>query len=43
MSNTDKALQAKKKYEAFTKTHGVQVQHYCDDNGRFIENGMAGK
>jgi hypothetical protein len=36
-SNADETLQAKKSYEAFAKTHGVHIQHYHADNGRFIE------
>jgi hypothetical protein len=36
-SNAIEALEAKKHYEDFARTHGVTIQHYHADNGRFIE------
>ena len=33
----EETLQAKQAFEAFAKTHGVTIQHYHADNGRFVE------
>ncbi|KAG7339612.1 reverse transcriptase RNA-dependent DNA polymerase [Nitzschia inconspicua] len=34
----DETLAAKHSFEAFARTHAIQIQHYHADNGRFAEN-----
>jgi hypothetical protein len=31
-------IQAKQAFESFAASHGVQIRHYHDDNGRFADN-----
>jgi len=35
---SDETIKAKQAFEAFAHTHGVRIQHYHSDNGRFADN-----
>jgi hypothetical protein len=37
-TSAEETIQAKEAYERFASSHGVKVQHYHADNGRFAEN-----
>jgi hypothetical protein len=37
-SNAEETLNAKKAFEAYARSHGVNVRHYLANNGRFAEN-----
>jgi hypothetical protein len=35
---SNETIKAKQAFEAFAHTHGVRIQHYHADNGRFADN-----
>lgn len=37
-TSSNETLQAKKAFEAYSRRHGVRIQHYHADNGRFADN-----
>ena len=34
-------LKAKRAFEAFSRRHGVKIQHYHSDNGRFADKDLS--
>ncbi len=37
-NSSEKTIAAKRAFEAFTAKHGVKIQHYHCNNGRFFDN-----
>jgi hypothetical protein len=36
--SSDETVEAKRAFEAYTRSHGVTIKHYHADNGRFADN-----